>query len=177
MLPPGRPSVVCAKSPNWKGIQAQCHKLKLDFQVGSGRRSPPSPGADSTTPNTIRPAFNAGQLHQVEIPHSPAEEMRLRLSQCLHTDHGAMSKAVAVCSFCLSWIQTQFLHCIPSHPAPPPALCISPSVHLHLSVVPWLPCCAHRKGPGDTPAVWHPPFPSHPLLPPTWVPWQHFGCV
>lgn len=71
MLPAGRPSVVCAKGPNWKGSQDQDHKLKLDFQVSSG-----CPGADSTTPNTTSPAFNLGQLCQVEIPHLPGTLQR-----------------------------------------------------------------------------------------------------
>lgn len=76
MLPAGRPSVVCAKGPNWKSSQGQDHKLKLDFQVSSGRSSPASPGADSTTPNTTSPAFSLGQLCQAEIPHSPGTLQR-----------------------------------------------------------------------------------------------------
>lgn len=67
-----------------------------------------------------------------------------------------------MCSFCPSWIQTQFLQCSFSHPAPPPALCLSSPAHLPLSAVAGLPCCAHRKSPGDTPAVWHLPVPLSP---------------
>lgn len=164
MLPSGRPSVVCSKSPNWKGSQAQCHKLKLDFQVGSGRPSPPSPGADSTAPNTIKPAFHLGQLHQVGSPHSPAEKRRPRLSQCLHTDHGAMSKAVAVCSFVLDNTNPT-----PSRHLFPPSTSSCP-VHLPFCTPASL-CCAlasllcPQEGPRGHPSHVASPFPFSPPVP------------